>query len=142
MFITPSYIRVIASFFVVKRVSNSLKADRCLGLVKLFKIFHFNWNFQPFLIISILLPSIAMKRWIFSSYFDFKGKIMATFLVKVLFSQIKQYSSSSILLSFSFFLFFNQLVIHFLSLDEGIFEMKLIFILTNATFENAVMKVK
>ena len=67
---------------------------------------------------------------------------MATFLVKVLFSQIKQYSSSSILLSFSFFLFFNQLVIHFLSLDEGIFEMKLIFILTNATFENAVMKVK
>ena len=31
-----------------RKLNNSLKATRCLGLIKCFKIFHFNWNFWKF----------------------------------------------------------------------------------------------
>ena len=59
------------------RLNNFFKATRCYGLVKcLTKL-----EIQPFFSIAIL-PYIALKRWNFPDNLDFKGKIVAKFLIK------------------------------------------------------------
>ena len=59
------------------RLNSFFKAACCLGLVKCLTIL----EIQPFFSIAIL-PSIALKRWNFPDNVDFKGKIVAKFLIK------------------------------------------------------------
>ena len=63
------------------RLNNFLKTAHCVRLVKCLIVFHFNWNFRLFFSISIL-PSIALKRWKFPENLDFKGRIVAKFLIR------------------------------------------------------------
>ena len=69
-------------FFMPKNhILEVLKASSCSGLAKCFTIFHFNWKSWKsnyFCSISILL-SIELKRRTFA---DFKGKLVATFLLR------------------------------------------------------------
>ena len=64
----------------------SLRAVRCLSLVKCFTIFHFNWHFRNSTIFSnSILPSIALKCWNFPYSFD----LWLNFSYEVTFSQYK-----------------------------------------------------
>ena len=71
---------LIGRGWIRKRLNNSFKAAWCLGLVKYFTIFYFNWNFWKFNYFGN--PSIALKRLNFSCKLEFKGKIVATFLIR------------------------------------------------------------
>ena len=53
------------------RLNNFLRAARCLGLVKFFPIFYFNWNFCKFNLFFQPFDTL-----------DLKCKIVATFLIK------------------------------------------------------------
>ena len=57
------------------RLNNFLKTAHCVRLVKCLIVF------RLFFSISIL-PSIALKRWKFPENLDFKGRIVAKFLIR------------------------------------------------------------
>ena len=60
------------------RLNSFFKDTRCLSLIKCLTIL----EIQPLFSIEIL-PSIAWKRWNFPDNLDFKGKIVANFLIKI-----------------------------------------------------------
>ena len=76
-------LELLKFYLVGVGLGNLVKADRCLGLVKCFTIFHFNWNSWKWTIFRIsILPSIALQRRNFLDNLDFKGKIVAKFLIR------------------------------------------------------------
>ena len=60
-------------------LNNFLQDDHCLGLVKCFKIFHFNLNFWKF---NYFLAFRYLHHWNFPGNSDFKGKVVAKFLLR------------------------------------------------------------
>ena len=61
-----------------------LHVNRCLRLLKCFKIFYFNWNFWNFrcFLAFWYLHQLALKRWNFPENLGFNGNIVAKFLLR------------------------------------------------------------
>ena len=75
--------RNVKSFYLVGGLNNSLKVTGSLGLVNVLKFFILIEILEMQLFFNIQsLPSIALKSQNFPDNLDFKGKIVAKFLLK------------------------------------------------------------
>ena len=64
------------------KLNNFLQAARGMGLVKCFTIFNFNWNFSKLNYFSVFRYISSIETQQSSSNLDFKGTIIATFLIR------------------------------------------------------------
>ena len=69
------------------RLNKFFRAFRTLGLPEYFTIFYYNWNFWKFNHFWNF-DTLALKQLNFPNNLDFKGKIVATFLIRGYFLSI------------------------------------------------------
>ena len=77
-------LQILRKFLSDVELYSFLNAARFSGLVKCLTFFHINWKYWKFkLFFNILIfPSIALKHWNFSDNLDFRGQIVAEFLIR------------------------------------------------------------